>query len=95
MERLQLVKKSEDTGDKLIAFVVRELTKLSGAAEVRSVESVAPGTAEGALFCDFDGQRRGAPGEDSGPGMDDLGLFHANSATASRGLCVKGLGTAA
>ncbi len=92
VQGLVLIEESENAGDELVAFVVGKLAQLSAAAEVGGVEGVAAGTAQGALFGDFDGDGRGAAGEDPAPGVDDFGFLHANSATAVGGLFVKGWG---
>jgi hypothetical protein len=68
VERTIAVDDFEDAIHQSIALEVRQLAEGGVAgAEVSVVEGITPGTAERALLCDFNGERRSSAFEDSGP----------------------------
>ena len=55
VQGLVLVDERENSAHQFVTFEVGELAKLHARAEVRGVEGVAAGTAQGAFLGDFDG----------------------------------------
>jgi len=79
VNRFQFVDHCEDSRDEIVAFEIREFAQLSRATQMRRVEGVAAGAAQGAFLGDFDGKGRRTAGEDSGPCVENFGFLHCFS----------------
>jgi hypothetical protein len=76
VERLVFINKSKHAIDEFVSLEIGEFAQLSGASEMRGVEGVTAGTAQGALLGDFDRKRGRATTEDTCPRVKDFGCFH-------------------
>jgi hypothetical protein len=76
MERPVLIDQRENARDQLVAPVVGEFPELGFASKMGSVEGIAPGTAQGALFGDLDGKGGGVAGQDASPCTNNFGFLH-------------------
>jgi hypothetical protein len=54
VQRLERIDKFKHSRDEFIAFKVRQVAQLGIATQMRRIECVASGTAQGAFFCDLD-----------------------------------------